>query len=362
MGFGQVPAEREAGLTTPQDIGDNDPVMNLDAWDFDLPAERIATHPAARRDASRLLGLPRTPGPLTHHRFADLPSLLQPDDLLVVNDTKVMAARLEGRRASGGRLEVLVLEPGPPTVCMIRNARRLQPGEVFELADQRATLLKRLPDGLFEVQVDDPLALMEAHGSLPIPPYLNRDAEPADDERYQTVYAGPLGSAAAPTAGLHFTPELFAALDARGIQTAKVTLHVGIGTFRPLRDEDLERGELHPERWTVPLATQQAIERTKERGGRVIAVGTTSTRTLEAATPPGAKLPLAGAGITRIFLHPDNPPRVVDGLITNFHLPRSSLLLLVASLVGRERLLDTYARAIALDYRFYSYGDAMLIL
>lgn len=334
----------------------------LDAWDFPLPDTHIARYPADRRDGSRLLVARRGAG-VSHHRFTELPDLLQPGDSLIVNNTRVMAARLRGHRRSGAKLELLVLSPGPgPVPCMIRNARRLSPGEVIDVAGSPATVIGRLPDGLFSVDFGDVEERMREHGELPLPPYLGRTAEPTDDERYQTIFAGPLGAAAAPTAGLHFTPAILDALAAREIAVHPVTLHVGIGTFRPLRPEDVERGTLHPEPWTVPEATALALEQTRLQGGRILAVGTTSARTLEAATPKGARSPRAGSGTTTLFLRPGSPIKAVDGLITNFHLPRSSLLMLVAALLGRERLLSAYAEAVDRGYRFYSYGDAMLVL
>lgn len=334
--------------------------IDLDDWDYALPDDRIARYPTPRRDGARLMVLGGDR--LDHRRVVDLPDLLGPDDLLVVNDTRVMAARLPALRRTGAKLEVLALEPGPgPVPCMIRNARRLKDGEIIEIAGNEATVRRRLPDGLFEVDIPGLPELMATSGSLPLPPYLEREAEPADDERYQTVFAGPLGAAAAPTAGLHFSPDLLDRLDARGIQIARVTLHVGIGTFRPLRMEDVERGELHPEPWTVPESTREAIRVTRERNGRVIAVGTTSTRALESAAN-GRSIPEARSGTTRLFLHPGRPIHVVDGLFTNFHLPRSSLLMLVAAFLDRERLLHAYRTAVSEGYRFYSYGDAMLVL
>lgn len=334
---------------------------DLSAWDYPLPDDRIARYPADARDGSRLLLLREDR--LAHHQVLDLPDLLAPGDLLVVNDTRVMAARLRGQRQTGAKLELLALDPGPgPVPCMIKNARRLKDGEVITVGGREATVLGRLPDGLFEVDIPGLAELMEAEGELPLPPYLDRTAEALDSDRYQTVFAGPLGAAAAPTAGLHFTPGLLQALEARGIGIARVTLHVGIGTFRPLREEDVQRGELHPERWVVPQATREAILATRARGGRVIAVGTTSTRALESATPPGADVPDATSGTTRLFIRPGRPYRTVDGLFTNFHLPRSSLLMLVAAFTSRERLLSAYRTAVDEGYRFYSYGDAMLVL
>ena len=335
--------------------------VDLSAWEYDLPDDRIARYPTEARDGARLMRLGHDR--LDHHRVLDLPELLGPDDLLVVNDTRVMAARLQGSRHTGAKLEVLALEPGPgPVPCMVRNARRLKDGERIEVGGGEATVLRRLPDGLFEIDIPDLADRMERAGSLPLPPYLEREAEAADGERYQTIFAGPLGAAAAPTAGLHFSSPLMQSLKDRGVRTSKVTLHVGIGTFRPLREEDVTRGELHPERWSVPQETVDAIVETRARGGRVIAVGTTSTRALESATDEGSRIPAARSGTTRLFIQPGRPFRTVDGLFTNFHLPRSSLLMLVAAFLDRERLLHAYRTAVDEGYRFYSYGDAMLVL
>lgn len=336
----------------------------LDDWTFDLPDAHIARRPVEVRSQSRLMHLPLTGGPPEDHRFDALPGLLRSGDLLVVNDTRVMAARLHARRSTGGKVELLVLEPGPgPVEVLARGAKRLKDGEVLEVEGGGQATVHRVgtEGGTLRVTLSpDPETVMARAGAMPLPPYMERPADQADAERYQTVYAGPLGAAAAPTAGLHFTPELLARLAEAGIVTASVTLHVGIGTFRPLRPEDVEAGELHPEPWSVPSATVDAIAATRAAGGRVVAVGTTSVRTLEACAVDG--VPAAGSGVTRLFLSPPDRLSVVDGLITNFHLPRSSLLMLVACLVGRERLLDSYRQAVRRDYRFYSYGDAMLLL
>ncbi len=337
----------------------------LSPWDYELPEERIARYPAERRDGSRLMHLPLLGQEVLHRRFEELPELLRAGDLLVVNDTRVMAARLRAHRRTGGAVELLLLEPGPgPILAMVRPLRRLKEGEDLLLGDgHTARLLSRAPDGLVRVALSaDPVEIMARQGELPLPPYLDRAAEPSDDERYQTVYAGPLGAAAAPTAGLHFTPALLEQLEGQGIGLARVTLHVGIATFRPLRPVDLDRGELHREVYEVPEDTVAAIARTRAGGGRVISVGTTTARTLESTTPEGAAAPTPGRGSTRIFIRPPYRFRGMDGLITNFHLPRSSLLMMVASLVGRQRLLAAYGEALRAGYRFYSYGDAMLLL
>jgi S-adenosylmethionine:tRNA ribosyltransferase-isomerase len=338
---------------------------NLQAWDFVLPGDRIARHPTPARDASRLLYLPLDKTDCTHGEFSGLPDLLRPGDLLIVNDTRVMPARLKARRHSGGLVELLVLEfEGTLARALARPARKLKRGHVLSLQDDaRATVTDEASEGVVGLQFSElAIDVMQREGSLPIPPYLGRSEEPADRLRYQTVYAGPVGAAAAPTAGLHFTTGLLERLRSAGVQTASVTLHVGLGTFRPLREEDAHRDELHAEWYSVPEATVDAIRRTRAHGGRVIAVGTTSVRALEAATPSGATLPRSGSGTTRLFLRPPARVRAVDGLITNFHLPKSSLLMLVACLCGRERLLATYQQAVQRGYRFYSYGDAMLLL
>jgi S-adenosylmethionine:tRNA ribosyltransferase-isomerase len=340
--------------------------MSLDDWDYDLPDDRIARYPADRRDASRLLTLPRDGEPFGHHRFHELPSLLRPGDLLVANNTRVMAARLFGRRPTGGRVELLVLELGDgPVRALARPARKLAPGTPVALhGGGTATIVGEAEaPGEVRVSFDRPVAeVLEAQGAMPLPPYLRREAEAGDRQRYQTIYAEVPGSAAAPTAGLHFTPELLDALRHRGIGFATVTLHVGIGTFRPLTEDDVARGTLHREWWRLPEDTARAVREARAAGGRVIAVGTTSARTLESASPDRATGPLAGEGETDLFIRPPYTWKGIDGLITNFHLPRSSLLMMVACLCGRERLLAAYREAVARDYRFYSYGDAMLLL
>jgi S-adenosylmethionine:tRNA ribosyltransferase-isomerase len=355
--------------------------VKLADFDYDLPAELVAQEPCERRDAARLLVHAIGPDRTEHRSVRDLVELLRPEDLLVVNDTRVLPGRLFGRRASGGRVELLLLEPlddapGAPWSALVNPARKLHPGEVIALEDGELTLrfLERgvEPGGrpaptwsveLFDAAggpVDVPAAL-ERHGHVPLPPYIERAADdPADRARYQTVYAEVPGAVAAPTAGLHFTPELLEALAARGVRRATVTLHVGLGTFRPIDVEDVEAHEMHAERFTLPPETARAVEETRKRGGRVVAVGTTSVRVLEScATPDGGVLP--DSGDTRLFLRPGSPFRVVDALLTNFHLPRSSLLVLVSAFAGRERTLRLYAEAVAERYRFYSYGDAMLL-
>lgn len=337
---------------------------DLSAWDFSLSDDRIARYPLPQRDASRLLRLSLDGSPLAHHAFSDITSLLNEGDLLVANDTRVMNSRLFVQRPTGGRVELLVLEhDGPIVSAMAKPARRLRIGEDLLLDGEPVFRITSKPvDGVLRLEAHvDVERLLTEHGNVPLPPYLGRTDEASDVERYQTVYAGPKGAAAAPTAGLHFTPEVLQALRSRGVDWATVTLHVGLGTFRPLREQDLHSSTLHRERYHVPEATVEAVRAARARGGRVIAVGTTTVRTLQAATLPG-ELPVSGHGDTRLFLRPPAQIHAVDGLITNFHLPKSSLLMLVACMCGRERLFEAYAEAQDKGYRFYSYGDAMLLI
>ncbi len=335
--------------------------------DYSLPPERIAQEPAEPRDAARLLVLERATGARHHARVRDLPAWLEPGDLLVRNATRVLAARLRGRKASGGAAEALLLgAAGPPRRhrALLRAGGRLRVGQKLRFEggglSLEAEIASLAPDGTVELAFGDgpsPYAL----GETPLPPYIRRAAaRPEDAERYQTIYARVPGSVAAPTAGLHFTPALFAALEARGVGCAEVVLHVGPGTFRPLRPEDLARGRLHAERFELPAATAAAIARARAAGRRVLAVGTTTARVLEhAAREDGCVR--AGEGETELLLRPGARFGVVDALLTNFHLPRSSLLLLAAAFAGRDAVLAAYADALARGYRFYSYGDAMLI-
>jgi S-adenosylmethionine:tRNA ribosyltransferase-isomerase len=337
----------------------------LAEFDYELPPECIAQQPAPERDGARLLVCDRATGRLTHSRVRELPSLLAPGDLLVVNATRVLPARLRGRKASGGAAEALLLAPAGPrrwrALLKARGRQRVGLALVFEgagrtLAAEVAAIAESGEVVLAFATDASPYEL----GETPLPPYIRRDApEARDAERYQTLFARVPGSVAAPTAGLHLSQPLLDALAARGVERAEVVLHVGAGTFRPLGPAELASGRLHPERFTLPEVTAAAIAAARARGGRVVAVGTTTTRVLEArATDAGGVLP--GEGETDLFLRPGARFRVVDALFTNFHLPRSSLLLLAAAFAGRERVLDAYAEAIRAGYRFYSYGDAML--
>ncbi len=348
--------------------------MRTADFDYDLPPELIAQEPAARRDASRLLVLRRAGGAREHRRMADLPDLLAPGDLLVLNNTRVTPSRLFARKAeTGGRVELLFLEAAAPGEwdVLLRAHHRPRPGDrlLLDAAGAAATFVADGRHGAarlrLEAGVDLP-ALLEREGQMPLPPYIRRKAASperaaADRERYQTVYASRPGAVAAPTAGLHFTPELFARLAARGVARTEVTLHVGPGTFRPVTAERVEEHRMDAERWELPAETAAAVAAARARGGRVVAVGSTSVRTLEtaAARPEGFG---PGAGRTELFIVPPHTFRVVDGLLTNFHLPRSTLLMMVCAFAGRDAVLGAYADAIREHYRFFSYGDAMLIL
>jgi S-adenosylmethionine:tRNA ribosyltransferase-isomerase len=341
----------------------------LGAYDYDLPPELVAQEPLAERGASRLLVLDRATGQLSHRTFGDLPDLLRPGDLLVTNRTRVFPARLLGRREGGGAAEVLLVRSLERHVwdALVRPGRRLRAGSVVDVAsgfrvriegDGGTPPLRQvrlLVDGL------DPEAAIEAHGHVPLPPYIRRSDVPADRERYQTVFAREKGSVAAPTAGLHFTPTLFERLASRGIERAELVLHVGPGTFRPVEKEDVREHRVDPERFTIPAETAAAVDRARAEGRHVVAVGTTTTRALESAIDDAGRL-RAGDGETALVILPGFTFRVVNALVTNFHLPRSSLLLLVSAFAGRERVLAAYAEAVRQRYRFYSYGDAMLLV
>lgn len=351
----------------------------MDDFDYALPPDRIARYPVARRSDSRLLVLHRSTGRVEHRRFRDLPDLTAPGDLLVVNDSRVFPARLRGRKPTGAAAEVLLVRPladGPGDApggprrweALVRPGGKLKPGRVVEVADQLSVrILDGAPGGARVVALEGPLPVREAlerFGRTPLPPYLGRDDEPLDRERYQTVYARREGSVAAPTAGLHFTDALLAAIDDRGAARAAVTLHVGPGTFRPVDAPDPADHRMHVEAYDVPPATAQAHRRCRERGGRVWAVGTTVVRTLETAWSgrgrPGRLR--SGPGTTDLFIRPPYRFRAVDCLVTNFHLPRSTLLMLVSAFGGVESVGNAYAQAIDAGYRFYSYGDAMAVI
>jgi S-adenosylmethionine:tRNA ribosyltransferase-isomerase len=343
--------------------------MSFDFLDYELPPHLIAQEPCPRRDESRLLVVRRQDASLAHCRFRDLPGLLAPGDLLVLNDTRVVPARLLGRRAhTGGKWEGLFLRqlPGGTWELMTRSGGRLTAGEEVEVepGPLRLCLRAKTPEGRWLAEPSEPgpaFAVLQRHGHVPLPPYIRKGrAGAADGERYQTVYARRAGAVAAPTAGLHFTPAVFEALAARGIDRAFVTLHVGPGTFQPIQAEDVTDHRMHAEWGELPEATARAAAGCKERGGRVVAVGTTSVRVLETAAAARPLRPWSGE--TELFIYPPYAFRAVDALVTNFHLPRSTLLLLVAAFAGVDLLRRAYRTAIDEGYRFYSYGDAMLLL
>jgi S-adenosylmethionine:tRNA ribosyltransferase-isomerase len=335
--------------------------FTLGDFDFALPPELIAQHPAAERSASRLLD---GTGPRPADRiFRELPELLEAGDLLVFNDTKVVKARLFGEKPTGGKVELLIerVLAGREVVAHMKASKKPPAGTVLRMQGGfSATLRGRWPDAegqLFEFTLsDEPHSLMERHGHVPLPPYIEHGDTAEDVQRYQTVFARHPGAVAAPTAALHFDEALLAQLDARGIQRASVTLHVGAGTFQPVKTENLAEHRMHSEWYEMPPATQQAIASVRERGGRVVAVGTTTVRTLESWALTGQT-----RGDTSIFITPGFQFRVVDRLLTNFHLPRSTLLMLVSAFAGYDPLMNLYRHAIASRYRFFSYGDAMLL-
>jgi|OpeIllAssembly_1097287.scaffolds.fasta_scaffold18716_2 S-adenosylmethionine:tRNA ribosyltransferase-isomerase len=341
----------------------------IGAYDYPLPPELIAQEPPAERDASRLLVLDRTTGAVAHRTFADLPELLQPGDLLVTNRSRVFPARLLGRREGGGAAEVLLVRRREADVweAMVRPGRRLREGAVVVIAPGFEARIEGPPPPppLRRVRLLhhdlDPEAAVERHGHVPLPPYIRRADTRADLDRYQTVYAREAGSVAAPTAGLHFTPELLDRLSARGVERAELILHVGPGTFRPVEASDVREHRVGPELFTIPEETAAAVDRARAAGRRLVAVGTTTTRALESALDASGRV-RAGDGETDLVIVPGFRFRAVAALVTNFHLPRSSLLLLVSAFAGRERVLAAYADAVGHRYRFYSYGDAMLVV
>ncbi len=342
--------------------------MRLSDFDYELPERLIAQEPVTPRDASRLLVLPPE-GPAEHRRFTDLEALLGPGDLLVFNDTKVIPARLVGRKATGGKVELLLCEPlegglGRRWRAMGQASKPIRVGTVVVLDALSARVEAVEGEGFYVVLLDREGEALEAAlaraGQVPLPPYIRREPGPADRERYQTIWAREPGSAAAPTAGLHFTERLLTRLDARGVRRTAVTLHVGPGTFLPLRGDSLEGHRMHPERYEVPAAAAAEIAACRARGSKVVAVGTTTVRTLESAFDGERIAPAQGR--TSLFIRPGHPFRTVDALVTNFHLPRSTLLVLVCAFGGTERVLGAYRDAVALGYRFFSYGDAMLLL
>lgn len=340
--------------------------MKREDFNFELPERLIAQDPLEDRSSSRLLVLAKETGAISHEKFTDLPGHLRPGDCLVINDTKVLPARLIGEReGTGARVEVLLLKRHQDDVweTLVKPGKKARPGtkihfggdklvgEVLDVVEEGNRLIKFIYQGIFEEVLDE-------LGQMPLPPYITHTLQ--DKNRYQTVYAAHSGSAAAPTAGLHFTKELLQEIEEKGIQIARVTLHVGLGTFRPVKVEEITEHHMHSEFYQIEEQEARKINETKASGGRVICVGTTACRTVESAAQDGKVVP--GSGQTEIFIYPGYQFKILDALITNFHLPESTLIMLVSALAGREQVLKAYEEAVAKEYRFFSFGDAMLIV
>jgi S-adenosylmethionine:tRNA ribosyltransferase-isomerase len=347
----------------------NFPARTAD-YDFTLPPDRIAQQPLDRRDASRLMVVDRAAGAIAHRHFADLPELMTAGDVLVVNRTRVRRARLLGHRESGAPAEILLLGPVGEVgdglfEAMVSPGAKLRPGRTVTIAPGFTAEIVNVTERrtrIVRLDADEPIEVaIERHGHVPLPPYIDRPDEPADAERYQTIFADTPGAVAAPTAGLHFTNDLLTTIASRGVDRADVVLHVGAGTFKPVEVDDPAHHIMHEERFSVSDASAAAINAARARGGRVWAVGTTVVRTLESIADEQGMVG-AGSGTTRIFIRPPYRFRAVDRLVTNFHLPRSTLIMLVAAFAGYELTMRAYAEAIAAGYRFYSYGDAMVVI
>ncbi len=349
-------------------------MYRLEDYDFFLPEDRIAQQPADRREASRLLVCRYRSGDLSDHRFPDILEFLRPGDLLLYNDTRVFPARLLGRKPTGGRVEILLLHyPATTdtgvsmTTALLRSSKPVQPGIRIQIGpDLQAEVVERLAGGQARVALTgdgDLDTLLEQYGQMPLPPYIRRPqgSDARDRHRYQTVYAAKTGAVAAPTAGLHFSDAILRQLDSMGVQRAAVTLHVGYGTFAPVRTADIRDHRIHAEYIEVDTATSEAVNQTRKRGGRIVCVGTTTARTVEFCCDESGRLH-PYQGWCDLYIYPGYRFKLVDRLLTNFHLPRSSLLFLVSALAGRETILRAYAHAVQHGYRFFSYGDAMLLL
>jgi S-adenosylmethionine:tRNA ribosyltransferase-isomerase len=342
--------------------------MLVKDFDYHLPSELIARHPVSERDASRLMLLNRHTGEVGEDRFRNIGAHLASGDLLVMNDTRVIPARILGQKESGGRVEIFLVrraEEDPECwSCLLRASKRFRPGQTINLAAGMSAIIRaRLDDDSWQVEFSgaEPFASwLEREGHMPLPPYLQRSDDDQDRERYQTVYARTPGAVAAPTAGLHFTRDLLAELETKGIETARLTLHTGLGTFLPVRVEHVRDHRIHTERYSLPQATADAVHAAKARGNKVVAIGTTTARTLEYAACGEGNVK-AGDGEADIFIYPGYRFKVVDALVTNFHLPESTLLMLVSAFAGREQVIEAYREAVRRGFRFYSYGDAMLI-
>ena len=342
--------------------------MKVSEYDYHLPEELIAQYPTQRRQDSRMLVMDRKTGECALRHFSDFPEYVRPGDCIVINDTKVIHARLWGeRRGTGGRVQAFMLQETGPSrwQCLLKPGRRMSEGSVVELDGAQAsfTVEKRNGDGTFTVRfdVDNVLDLLEQAGKLPLPPYIRREPTADDEVRYQTVYATAPGAVAAPTAGLHFTRDILDSLEARGIRIARLTLHVGAGTFKPVKTESVEEHVMHEERYILSPETAELINSTRRQGGRVICVGTTTVRVLETCVIPGTREVAPGTGSTSIFLYPPYKAIVPDALLTNFHLPQSTLLMLICTFADKQKIFNAYQLALDNQFRFYSYGDCMLL-
>ncbi len=344
--------------------------LDISLYDYDLPEGMIALYPAEPRDSSRLLFLSKSDEKPEHRKFTDFAEYLRPGDLLILNNSRVFPARLYGRkRKSGGKVEIFLLEnfDDGSWEALVRPGRRLPPGTEVVFFEDRlsATLGERTKSGgriVYFQTNGDLMSIIWECGEVPLPPYIDRSAEEEDKARYQTIYAEEVGAVAAPTAGFHFTKAVFDGIKSRGAETARLTLHPGLGTFRPITKTDISQHRMHPEKYTIPAQTARMINLAREEGRRVIAVGTTTARALESSCGSNGRINACDWRKTDLFIKPPYEFRVIDGLLTNFHLPKSTLLLLVSALAGREQVLAAYREAITAGYRFYSYGDAMLIL
>jgi len=344
--------------------------IDINLYDYKLPEGMVALYPAEPRDSSKLLYLPLDGGEITHTIFTDFPKFLKRGDLLVLNNSRVFPARLFGRKKdTGGKVEIFLLEKfyDGEWEALVRPGRRLPPGTEVEFFDKKLTarLGERTDSGGRMVHFSsngDLMSIIWKHGEVPLPPYINRSAEEDDKTRYQTIYAENVGAVAAPTAGFHFTEKIFQELEKIGVETTRLTLHPGLGTFRPITSADAEKHRMHEEKYSISDNTARTINLAMNEGRRVIAVGTTSVRALESSYGSHGEIRECELASTELFIKPPHNFKVITGMLTNFHLPKSTLLLLVSALAGRERVLGAYKEAIGRGYRFYSYGDAMLIL
>jgi S-adenosylmethionine:tRNA ribosyltransferase-isomerase len=342
--------------------------MKVEEFDYALPPSLIAQYPPPERGQSRLMVLRRDSGEIRHRAFQDIPEFLRPGDLLVTNNSRVLPVRLMGQREDGKRCEFLLIPPrnGIQSVweALVKDSKKMKPGTRVRFGEDFYAIVEEVKNGKGKLRFPDTVAVtahLQETGRIPLPPYIKREDEPLDRERYQTIFAENDGSIACPTAGLHFTQDLVLSLRALGVKMTSITLHVGVGTFAPVRTEQVEEHSMESEWIEISEETRQVIEQTRRRGGRIIAVGTTTTRALESFVDREGHLQ-SGDGFTSLFIHPPYRFRVIDGLITNFHLPKSTLVMLVSAWAGKDFLMKAYLEAVEKEYRFYSYGDAMLIL